>query len=223
MSYDVYCKDNDGFYYQAPNIWYTTPMQCATMQPSELLRKCPEVIDNMNTLKSNTCKNSIHKLCDASYTLNPPFSCEHDVHLTILQILANAFSTTNAVRLIITVISSVLLVNLYKNYSPFYQSDDYKNEINILKTENEILQKKVEIMIYHLQKDPTFNYKNQQISVIRTTSIFSTLPTYQPKAVIDFVEDYEQSYNNLNYDNNNHNITIINENITIEENPMIKL
>lgn len=153
MSYDVLCTEENGFYYQAANVWYPTPMQCATMQPPELLSQCPDVVSNMEQLKADTCSDSITTLCDAAYTLNPPFTCERDNHLTILEILASSFADTQAVKVVVSFLCAVILALWYKSYEPFDPIDENVFvQIDKLKGENRRLKQTLGAVVAHLQK-----------------------------------------------------------------------
>ena len=153
MSYDVLCTEENGFYYQAANVWYPTPMQCATMQPPELLSQCPDVVSSMEKLKADTCSDSITTMCDAAYTLNPPFTCERDIHLTILEIFASSFADTQAVKVVVSFLCAVVLALWYKSYEPFDSVDeDVLVQIDKLKEENRQLKQTLGAVVAHLQK-----------------------------------------------------------------------
>jgi len=153
MSYDVLCTEENVFYYQAANVWYPTPMQCATMQPPELLSQCPDVVSSLEKLKADTCSDSITTMCDAAYTLNPPFTCERDIHLTMLEIFASSFADTQAVKVVLSFLCAVVLALWYKSYEPFDPVDeDVLVQIDKLKEENKRLKHTLGAVVAHLQK-----------------------------------------------------------------------
>jgi len=97
IDFSVYCKKRDGFYYQSPNVEYFPSDRCTALaQPDEMLN-CPAAETRLKSLFETTCEKSIEKVCAASFTDNPPFSCVVEVPTSFLTALANSVSNCQIV------------------------------------------------------------------------------------------------------------------------------
>jgi hypothetical protein len=90
-------------YYQKSDI-LLVPEQCRSLFAddsvfgkqsftAQALYVCPELASLAKTFIRTTCTSSFSKICTASYTDNPPFSCTTEMHPEILTVLGTIFFT----------------------------------------------------------------------------------------------------------------------------------
>ena len=164
MDYSVICPSKNGYYYQAPNVWYPTPSECIYMQPPELLTSCAPLIDNLKALKDSTCQASIKKMCRATYELNPPFTRTRQVKANTLTAFSNAFSNTNVVWGIIAILIGTYFARVHKDYMAF---DKMEEEIdNKLWWSSKSNKRSAKVQPTDLELQQIHNDKNVDVNVI---------------------------------------------------------
>jgi hypothetical protein len=95
------CTNIFSIYYQNSDI-LLVPEQCRSLFAddsvfgkqsftAQALYVCPELASLAKTFVRTTCTASFSKICTASYTDNPPFSCTNEMHPEILTVLGTIY------------------------------------------------------------------------------------------------------------------------------------
>jgi hypothetical protein len=146
MDYSVVCQKPNGFYYQSPNIYYRTPLECAGLQAIDLLTDCPSVKNNFNAFLSSTCPDSIHKVCSASFSKNPPFSCSKSISTNdIYTTLTLAQSQAGSIWGILSILIGSFLTYKYKTTPVEHYENVKAEDANENDIEAQIQQPQIEL------------------------------------------------------------------------------
>jgi len=133
LDYSVQCEQQNGIYYQSPNVYYPLPLDCLGIPYDQLLTNCHAVAENMKSLVDTTCAKSIEKVCATQYNNNPPYTCTEDTRASILTVLSLTFSTTMVIIGAMAIMLTVYLTLMYPNHTAIAELH-HEKEVELVNT-----------------------------------------------------------------------------------------
>lgn len=123
------CASFDGLYYQI-NQYIGVPSECQgyANTPSQVadILECPEMQILFNNFTGTHCSQTFDKVCTASYTDNPPFSCSRTLDPDFLTAVGSAIGNASGAWAIIVILISVSLKKLYPGGLELSEEDKQK-------------------------------------------------------------------------------------------------